>query len=191
MDEATARTRLESMTAWDQVPVLTSDQIAALVVLSRRSDDVFRWIADDPEWAPATAYGLNDRRAPITRNGHIYLATTAGTSGASEPAWPTTINGTVVDGTVHWTEAGGSWAPTYDLNAGAAEGWRWKAAKVAGSFDFSTDQQDFSRSQMSEMCQAMVALYQKRVQASIRQRGSLPILTPPIIPVPIDDSFPV
>jgi len=191
MDEATARTRIEAMTAWDQTPALLSTDVDALVVLARRSDDVFRWITDDTEWAATTAYVLNDRRAPKTRNGHIYLVTTAGTSGASEPAWPTATNGVVVDGTVHWTEAGGSWAPTYDLNAAAAEGWRWKAAKVAGSFDFSTDQQDFSRSQMVEMCLAMADRYQKKVTASIRLKGALPIIPPPIIPVPIDDSFPV
>ena len=26
------------------------------------------------------------------------------------------------------------WVPTFDLNAGAAEGWRWKAGKVATSY---------------------------------------------------------
>ncbi|HEY8818405.1 MAG TPA: hypothetical protein VIM25_06260 [Candidatus Limnocylindrales bacterium] len=179
------------MTAWNVVPALQSTDVDVLVVLARRGDDVYRWITDDTEWAALTAYVLDDRRAPITRNGHIYLVTTAGTSGSSEPVWPTATSGTVTDGTVVWTEAGGSWAPTYDLNAAAAEGWRWKAALVAGLFDFKTDQQDFSRSQMSDMCLAMAAMYAKRVTGSIRQRGSLPIIPPPIIPVPIDDSFPV
>ena len=40
---------------------------------------------------------------PITKNGRKYICTTAGTSGASEPTWPTTVGNTVVDGTVTWT----------------------------------------------------------------------------------------
>lgn len=191
MDEAKATTRLQSMLAWDSEPALTSDEVTALVAFARRSDAVFRWITDDTEWVASTGYALDVRRAPITRNGHIYLVTTPGTSGSSEPAWPTAMNAAVVDGTVTWTEAGGSWAPTYDLNAAAAEGWRWKAAKVVGEFDFGTDGQTFSRSQKQAGCLAMAERFAKRVTGSIRQRGSLPILTPPIIPVPIDDSFPV
>ena len=31
------------------------------------------------------------------------------------------------------------WEDTYDLNAAAAEGWRWKAAKVAADPNFSGD----------------------------------------------------
>jgi hypothetical protein len=34
MNEATARTRIESMVAWDQEPVLTPDQVTELVVLA-------------------------------------------------------------------------------------------------------------------------------------------------------------
>jgi hypothetical protein len=189
MDEATATTRLQSMTAWDSEPALTSDQITALVAFARRADDTFRWVDDDASWAASTAYALADRRAPLTRNGHVYQVSTAGTSGSSEPTWPTSAGATVVDGTVTWTEAGGSWAPTYDLNAAAAEGWRWKAAKVAGEFDFGTDQQTFDRTGKHDQCMAMALHYQKRVSGSIRVASSLPILTPPIIPIPADDTF--
>ena len=40
---------------------------------------------------------------PITKNGRKYICTTAGTSGATEPTWPTTIGNTVTDGTAVWT----------------------------------------------------------------------------------------
>lgn len=42
----------------------------------------------------------------------IYVCTTAGTSGTTEPTWPDSDNATVTDGTVTWKEA------TNTLNAG-------------------------------------------------------------------------
>jgi hypothetical protein len=40
---------------------------------------------------------------PITKNGRKYICTGAGTSGGTEPIWPTTIGATVADGTATWT----------------------------------------------------------------------------------------
>lgn len=55
------------------------------------------------EWAASTAYSVGDRREPTTPNGFIYEVTVAGTSGSSEPTWPTSgIGSTVTDGTVTW-----------------------------------------------------------------------------------------
>lgn len=53
-------------------------------------------------WAATTAYSLADVRIPTTPNGFQYRVTVAGTSAGSEPTWPTTLGGTVVDGTVTW-----------------------------------------------------------------------------------------
>lgn len=58
---------------------------------------------DPPAWATAIAYSLGAAVRPVTRNTFVYEATTAGTSGATEPVWPTTAGGTVVDGTATWT----------------------------------------------------------------------------------------
>lgn len=52
----------------------------------------------------STAIALNDTVIPATPNGRIYKCTTAGTTGAGEPTWPTTAGGTVSDGTAVWTE---------------------------------------------------------------------------------------
>lgn len=59
------------------------------------------------------------------------------------------------------------WTGTYDLNWAAAEGWRWKAAKVAGDFSFSTDGQTFNRVEMVRECRAMAEMYGRRVVGSI------------------------
>ena len=56
-----------------------------------------------PAWAATTAYSLGDRVEPTTPNTYVYEVTTAGTSGGSEPTWPTVVGSTVVDGTVVWT----------------------------------------------------------------------------------------
>ena len=52
----------------------------------------------------STAVTLGQTTVPATHNGRMYRCSTAGTTGASEPTWPTTDNGTVTDGTAVWTE---------------------------------------------------------------------------------------
>lgn len=56
-----------------------------------------------PVWAASTAYTLGQTRIPTSGNTFRYEITTAGTSAASEPTWPTSIGSTVVDGTCIWT----------------------------------------------------------------------------------------
>jgi hypothetical protein len=59
------------------------------------------WIrACDPTWRASTAYAINDQVRPTVDNGYYYVATSAGTSGATEPTW--LPSGTVTDGTVTW-----------------------------------------------------------------------------------------
>lgn len=57
----------------------------------------------DAAWLASTAYALGDYVVPTTENGYRYECTTAGTSGTTEPVWPTTIGATVTDGSVVWT----------------------------------------------------------------------------------------
>jgi len=72
------------------------------------SDARLRWgkqhtLLGDTAWVASTAYALGDIVIPTTNNGFWYECTTAGTSGASEPTWPTTEGQTVTDGTAVWT----------------------------------------------------------------------------------------
>ena len=58
-------------------------------------------------WTLNTVYYVRssddyDIVVPTVTNGYYYKATSPGKSGATEPVWPTTIGGTVTDGTVIW-----------------------------------------------------------------------------------------
>lgn len=52
---------------------------------------------------PDTDYSVNVRVQPRKPTGLQYNATTGGRTGAMEPRWPTTVGGTVTDGSVVWT----------------------------------------------------------------------------------------
>lgn len=59
------------------------------------------------DWQATTAYSLGDTVEPTTPNTFAYVCTTAGTSGSTEPTWPTSgIGSTVTDGTAVWTLRG-------------------------------------------------------------------------------------
>ena len=52
-------------------------------------------------WNSGAAYATGDT---VAANGYLYQCTTAGTSGATTPTFPTASGGTVTDGTAVWTE---------------------------------------------------------------------------------------
>ena len=53
-------------------------------------------------WVKDTSYSLNDLVIPTSGNGFVYICTVSGTSGDTEPSWPTTVGDTVTDGSVTW-----------------------------------------------------------------------------------------
>ena len=57
-------------------------------------------------WQASTAYSVGDYCLPREKNDHLYQIDTGddGTSGASEPTWPVSGGGTVVDNGATWTE---------------------------------------------------------------------------------------
>jgi phage tail sheath gpL-like len=61
-------------------------------------------LADAAAWPSTTAITVGRLAKPGTANGRIYFCVTAGTTGNSEPTWPTTQGGEVTDGTAVWKE---------------------------------------------------------------------------------------
>ena len=65
------------------------------------------------EWTTLTAYVIGNIVEPTTPNTYKYKCTTAGTTAAGEPTFPTgAIGDTVTDGTVVWTMVGKTHAVT-------------------------------------------------------------------------------
>jgi len=60
-----------------------------------------------------------------------------------------------------------AWTPTWDLNAGAAEGWARKASKAASNFNFAEDGQRFDRSQVYAHCAAQQKVYADKAMGSL------------------------
>lgn len=68
------------------------------------------------------------------------------------------------------------YVPTWDLFGAAAEGWHWKAAKVAERYNFSQGDENFSRSQVWIHCTKMADSYQFKSTSNtknIRMQGEL------------------
>lgn len=81
----------------------TTDGGASGASVPTSADDVFFTAKPAPTWQASTAYILTNIVSPVTGNGFHYECTTAGTTGSTEPTWPTVVGNTVTDGTVVWT----------------------------------------------------------------------------------------
>ena len=70
----------------------------------------------DAKWKASTARALNFLGYPSRPNGYAYKVTVAGTSGTTEPTWPTTLTQTVTDGGITWRcEAAVSPTPPFEV----------------------------------------------------------------------------
>ena len=62
-------------------------------------------------WAASTSYTQGSVIRPTAGNGYLYYAESVGAtpvSGTTQPAWPTTVGATVLDGNITWTCIGES-----------------------------------------------------------------------------------
>lgn len=72
-------------------------------------------------WQSGGTYSKGAWRVPTRYNGYMYSASTAGTAGTTEPAWPTTAGATVADNTVTWTcyvmpKTGETWQAEFEVD---------------------------------------------------------------------------
>lgn len=146
MTEAEAKVLIERFTAWDSAPALTADEVTALVGMSRA----------DSAWTAATAV-LSGTTVALA-DGSRFVALWSGTTGAVEPTWP--ASGEVADAGVRWRRVPSG--AVFDVYGAAAVGWEWKAAKVAGAYDFGRGDQNWDRSQMYDHCMKQAAYYRSR-----------------------------
>ena len=72
-----------------------------------------------PAWFASSPILLGDIVIPSSPNSHLYQCSTAGTTGSSQPTWPTG-GGTVTDGTAVWTDLGTSATAVVTNNTAAA-----------------------------------------------------------------------
>ncbi len=100
-------------------PVLTDADLGALLAKVERAT----------LWTAATAVAVNDVIIPATANGLRYICTKAGTTGDTEPVWPTRIRGTIGDGDAVWEEAGNQY-DLWDMAEAIYQGWILKKAKA-------------------------------------------------------------
>lgn len=78
-------------------------------------------------WAPSVAYQAGTVIRPTSGNGYVYTAVTAGTSGATQPVWPTVVGQTVTDSGVLWSCTGES---VIGVGGGTAQ---WQSATIAAA----------------------------------------------------------
>ena len=67
------------------------------------------------------------------------------------------------------------WVPTFDLNAAAAEGWSWKAGKVAPRYGVNLDGAVLQRQQLYAHCRAQAAHYASKIVGTL---GIKPVALP-------------
>ena len=110
-------------------------------------------------WEAATAYVHGDLVQPTVGNGLHYKCIQSGTSGATEPIWPTGQASVVDDGAgetiARWQEDGPAYKQIYNVRKAAHEGWMMKAGKAALSVDMSGPVGNISGSQIQKQCLEM------------------------------------
>jgi hypothetical protein len=156
-------------------PTISAAEVQRLLLWAATADEDGNIPDVWPSWAALTAYALNYRVVPASRNGYVYKVTTAGTSGATAPTFDTDIDDTTADGTVVWTtEDYAAWTPTYSaigLNYAALKGWEMKYAKLTAGETFSADGASFNPEARRADIEIQIARFRRLTAGSFRLTG--------------------
>ena len=82
-------------------------------------------------WAATTEKTVGQIVRKVTSNGYLYQVVVAGTTGGTEPSWPTVVGTTVVDSGVTWLCIGTS---VSIFTAGAAVTWNASGGSLAAAY---------------------------------------------------------
>jgi hypothetical protein len=108
-------------------------------------------------WTASTVYAIGDRVVPSIPNGRVYECRQAGTSGTTEPEWPSTWGWTwegflLTEGTSNpqlaWVDMGPANVERYDVRTATRAVWLLKAGLVATEIDAKEGPSDVKLSQL-------------------------------------------
>jgi hypothetical protein len=172
LTEQAVRDRLRSLCPPDAEPRLEPNDLDTMVAAARQADIDGNPPDSYQPWQAGVSLAVGALAVPTDRNGWAYRVSVAagqGLAGAVEPIWP--LSGTVVDNQLTWELWDAApWTPTWSPNAGAAEGWRIKAAKAAERYSFSAGTDRFDINQVLDHCLRMVKLYEGSGVATLVNR---------------------
>jgi hypothetical protein len=148
-DPAIALAKLKDMVMPDVAPVLTID-------LGELLED----FEQARLWEASTVFSYGEVVIPTAANrtGQRYQCKQGGTTGTAEPAWPTSQEARVTDGTAIFEEAGNEY-DLWDLNAAACKGWKLKMALAAQKAAVAIGPVRKEQQQVFQQCKEMMLLY--------------------------------
>lgn len=157
MGQSAARTIVKRDAGATAVPTVTDAEVDAILTET----------AYAVAWSSAQTYEFGQRIMPITRNGRIYQVVKGGTSGTTEPSWPTGLLSRVeaTGGTAIFEVAAPDVGNVWDLRAATHRVWLLKAAKASELSHFAEDGQSFDPQQVYDHCVAMAQRWQPFVIA--------------------------
>ena len=133
----------------DAEPTLSPDELRTILTAQKRAD----------VWTASTSYVVGDAILPTVGNGHRYICTQAGTSGATEPVWSKAMGAIASDGTsdpvLRWKEDGPAFKNVYNVRAAIHQAWIVKAGKASVAVDVNQQVGGLKASQIYDHCMKM------------------------------------
>ena len=115
-------------------------------------------------WTASTTYAVGDRIVPTTPNGRVYECRQAGTSGTTQPDFPTTwgwawegylLTEGASNPQLAWVDMGPANVERYDVRTATRQAWLIKASRVAADIDAKEGTSDVKLSQLMQNCLTM------------------------------------